>query len=274
MLKYAEGDFKVKGVELHYYRTGGDKPPIILLHGATDNGLCWTTATEVLAEKYDVVMLDAQGHGLSDKLTPGTTFETFPHQVAALTKELKLKNPVIMGHSMGADTAANVAVMFPGLPKAIILEDPPWALPEPDPEKAAEEDKNFEMGTKWLAGLRNLKLEDIAQESRKLDPQWPEAERLPWAKAKQQFDASLFKYSIINEHPYTETVPKIKCPTLLIIAEHGAVSQKDAENAAKIWKSKAPFKWVKIMGATHNIRRDNFPDYKNAVSSFLKALPV
>ena len=175
---------------------------------------------------------------------------------------------------MGADTAANVAVMFPDLPKAIILEDPPWALPEPDPEKAAEEDKNFEIGTKWLAGLRNLKLEDIIQESRKLDPQWPEAERLPWAKAKQQFDETLFKYSIINERPYTETVPKIKCPTLLIIAEHGAVNKKDAENAAKIWKAKAPFKWVQIKGATHNIRRDNFPAYRDAVLSFLKALPA
>ena len=91
MLKYTESDFTVKGVKLHYYRTGGDKPPIILLHGATDNGLCWTTTAEVLAEKYDVIMLDAQGHGLSDRLTPGTTFETLSQQVAALAKELELK---------------------------------------------------------------------------------------------------------------------------------------------------------------------------------------
>ncbi len=271
-MQYKEDDLAINGIKIHYYRTGGEKPPIILLHGATDNGLCWTTTAEFLAEKYDVIMLDAQGHGKSDRLTPDTTFENFAQQVAALVEGLKLENPVIMGHSMGADTAATTAVMYPDLPKAIILEDPPWALPERNPEKAAEADKNFKLGTQWLVKLRQLKLEDIVKESQKLDPQWPEAERLPWAKAKLQFDDTLFEHVVINTKSYDETVPKIKCPTLLIIAEHGAVSKNDAENAARIWKAKAPFQWVQIKGATHNIRRDNLPDYKAAVLNFLKAL--
>jgi pimeloyl-ACP methyl ester carboxylesterase len=219
-------------------------------------------------------MLDAQGHGLSDRLSPGTTFEVFPQQVTALAKELELKKPIVMGHSMGADTAANVATMFPNLPKAIILEDPPWDMPETDPEKAKAEDKDFEMRTQWLVGLRKLKLEDIVAENRKIDPQWPEAERLPWARAKQQFDETLFKKMIVNPQAYDEIILKIRCPTLLIIAEHGIVSKKTAQNAAKLWKSKQSFKWVQIKAATHNIRRDNFPDYKNAVLSFLKTLPA
>lgn len=274
MLQYKESDLVIKGVKLHYYRTGVNKPPLILLHGATDNGLCWTTTAEFLAEQYDVIMLDAQGHGISDRMTPGTTFETFPQQVAALVKELKLKNPVIMGHSMGAGTAANLAATFPDVPKAIILEDPPWVLSEFDPAKTAEQEKSFKMGTQWLAGLRQLTLEGIVAESRKLDPQWAEEERLPWAEAKQQFDETLFKYQIVNPKPYTETVLKIKCPTLLIIAEHGGVSKETAENVAKLWKSKQPYKWVQIKGATHNIRRDKFTEYRDTVLSFLKALPA
>jgi N-formylmaleamate deformylase len=272
MLQYTEGDVTIKGIKLHHYRTGGDKPPILLLHGATDNGLCWTTTAEALAEKFDVIMLDAQGHGLSDRLDANTSYETLAQQVVAIAKALKLKKPIIMGHSMGADTAANVAVMYPSLPKAIILEDPPWGMPEPDPEKAKAEEKNFEMGTKWLAGLRNLSLEDIVKESRKLDPQWLEAERLPWAKAKQQFDAELFRNMIVNPRTYDEIVPKIKCPTLLIIAEQGIVSKETAEHAAKLWKSKQLYKWVQIKGATHNIRRDNFPDYREAVFDFLRTI--
>ncbi|MHB8104163.1 MAG: alpha/beta fold hydrolase [Dehalococcoidales bacterium] len=273
MLHYTEGDFTCKGVKLHYYRTGGKKMPIILLHGATDNGLCWTTAAEILAEKYDVIMLDAQGHGLSDRLDPAVSFETYVQQVAALTKALKIKKPIIMGHSMGADTAANIAVMHPDLPRAIILEDPPWGLPELDPKKAEAERKEGAARVGWLLGLRDLSLEQLVAESRKMDPQWPEAERLPWARAKQQFDVSLFKNMIVNPRSYDELVPKIKCPTLLIIAEQGIVSKEVAENAAKLWKSKQPFKWVQIKGATHNIRRDNFPDYRDAVFGFLKALP-
>lgn len=274
MLQYTEGDLTIKGVKLHYYRTGGKKPPILLLHGATDNGLCWTTTAEVLAEKYDVIMPDAQGHGLSDRLDSGVDFETYVQQVAGLVKTLGLKKPVIMGHSMGADTAANVAVTFPDLPRAIILEDPPWGMPELDVQKAEAERKEGAARVGWLMNLRDLSLEELVAESRKNDPQWPEAERLPWAKAKQQFDAELFKNMIVNPRSYDELVPKIKCPTLLIIAENGIVSKETAVDAAKLWKSKQPFKWVQIKRSTHNIRRDNFEDYREAVFSFLNSLPA
>ena len=126
----------------------------------------------------------------------------------------------------------------------------------------------------WLTSLRDYSLEEIFAKSRENDPQWPEEERLPWAKAKQQFDASLFSYPVINQRPYSELVNQTKCPTLLIIGENGIVSRKVAENAARLWKFKEPFKWVQIKGATHNIRRDNFEEYKVALFDFLKTLPT
>ena len=30
------------GIRLHYTRTGGPNPPLVLAHGVTDNGLCWS----------------------------------------------------------------------------------------------------------------------------------------------------------------------------------------------------------------------------------------
>jgi pimeloyl-ACP methyl ester carboxylesterase len=122
--------------------------------------------------------------------------------------------------------------------------------------------------------LPRLTLEDLINESRKIDPQWPEEERLPWAQAKQQFDASLFSYPVLNQRPYSELVNQIKCPTLLIIAENGIATPEAAENASRLWKSKQPFKWVQIKGAGHSIRRDNFTDYKAALFDFLKSLPA
>jgi N-formylmaleamate deformylase len=265
MFKYTEGDSKIDGVRIHYYRTGGKKPPIILLHGATDNGLCWTRLAKSLAESYDVIMPDAQGHGLSDRLDKGFSFKRLIEQVVGLSRALSLKKPIIMGHSMGADTAANVAIEHPALLRAIILEDPPWGEPPASAEQAEAMRKEGEARVKWLIGLRNLPLENIIAKSREIDPQWPEEERLPWARAKQQFDASLFSFPMINQRPYTEMVPNIKCPTLLIIAETGIVTAEVAAKAVKLWKSKQPFKWVQIKGTTHNIRRDNFEGYKAAV---------
>ena len=273
MAEFIPGDIKINDIKIHYYRTGGKKPPFLLLHGATDNGLCWAPIAEILSKQYDVVMPDAQGHGLSDRLDARFSFESHTNQAAGIIRELGLKKPLIMGHSMGAGTAANLAVEYPSLPKAIILEDPPWGMPAPpDPKNAEEAKKQQEAFRSHLTGISKLTLEDIIKESRKNDPTWAEEERLPWAKAKKQFDTTLFSTMVINPRSYEEILPRIKCATLLIIAEKGIVSKEAAENAARIWKSKKPFRWVQIKGAGHNIRREQFSAFKKALFEFLKLI--
>ncbi|HVK02732.1 MAG TPA: alpha/beta fold hydrolase, partial [Armatimonadaceae bacterium] len=60
---YVEGS---DGLRFHYARTGGGGPPVVLAHGFSDDGSCWTPVARALAPEYDVVMVDARGHGLSD----------------------------------------------------------------------------------------------------------------------------------------------------------------------------------------------------------------
>jgi pimeloyl-ACP methyl ester carboxylesterase len=54
MASWPAGDIEVNGLRLHYTRTGGAKPPVVLAHGVTDDGLCWTPVAEVLAPEYDL----------------------------------------------------------------------------------------------------------------------------------------------------------------------------------------------------------------------------
>ncbi|MCA6319719.1 alpha/beta fold hydrolase, partial [Phenylobacterium sp.] len=65
------GEVAVSGGQLAYHRTGGDGPPLVLSHGLTDNGLCWTRLAEALAPDFDIIMLDARGHGASSRVGPG-----------------------------------------------------------------------------------------------------------------------------------------------------------------------------------------------------------
>ena len=55
MAQWQSGDVTANGIKVHYTRTGGDKPPLVLNHGATDNGLCWTPVATALEAEYDVV---------------------------------------------------------------------------------------------------------------------------------------------------------------------------------------------------------------------------
>ena len=56
-----EGIVTANGIQQHYYRTGGDKPSLMLLHGFSENGQCWSRVAKALEQDYDVIMVDAYG---------------------------------------------------------------------------------------------------------------------------------------------------------------------------------------------------------------------
>ena len=272
MADYQQGDVKIDGVKIHYYRFKGGKQTIILLHGVSDSGLCWTRVADALAEKYDVIMVDAQGHGLSDRVGKDFSYDTHTKQLAGLIKALKLEKPIVMGHSMGAGTAADLAADYPTLPKAVILEDPPWSVVAPHPQNLEEAKKMQQDFRNMFTDLQKRRIHDIVMESQKMNPAWQEEERLPWATAKKQFDNNIFDHIVVNPHPYEETAAKIRCPALLISAETGVTNEETAKKVTAAWKAKAPFRWVYIKGAGHNIRREQYAAYMKAVEDFLATL--
>src|SRR6266581_6969260 len=99
---WSEGDVFANGIRHHYYRTGGEKPALLLLHGFNEYGLTWLRVAKELEQDYDVIMVDARGHGHSDGIAkggypPGATVE----DIAGVIHALKLDRPRIIGFSMG-----------------------------------------------------------------------------------------------------------------------------------------------------------------------------
>ena len=269
MVEYKDDFVQINGKKLHYYRAGSGDQTLILLHGASDNGMCWKPTADILAKEYTVLMPDAQGHGLSDRLGPEFKFSDHAHQIAGLVKELGIKAPVLMGHSMGGTAATNTAALYPDLPKAIILEDPGWMTPGETPpirgEGAVDMRKRAEQ-------FQKLTVEELVDQCHKESPLWSYEELLPWAESKKQFDTTLFSSFNINELPWTEMVPKIQCPALLLTAENGIVSDNAVAQAMEIWTAEKPLYHVKIMGVGHNIRRENFKLFYDSLQEFLQGL--
>src|SRR5581483_10995969 len=102
MAEWSEGDLTIDGTNIHYYRMGQpDKPPVALLHGFTDMGLCWMRLATDLAPDYDLVMIDAVGHGRSGGPEHGFRARA-AGDVLAVIAALGLDRPALIGHSMGA----------------------------------------------------------------------------------------------------------------------------------------------------------------------------
>lgn len=263
MSNWPEGDVDIDrgGGSFHYYRTGGDKPPVVLAHGITDNGLCWTRLARVLESDFDVVMVDARGHGGSSRIEPGSIVDQVADLAAAI-EALNLENPALIGHSMGAGNAAGVAARHSQLVSKVVLEDPPWQLREDTDNKS-----RLEGFRDWVDGMSRMPVDEIVKQGKRLNPAWSDEEFPAWAESKKQVDPNILE--ALSRERWQDLVPSIRCPALLIFAEPERGGICSAELAAQVSSMNPRFESREIAGAGHNIRREQFDQYVEAVSSFL-----
>ena len=253
------------GIRMHYWRTGGDKPVLLMAHGSSDDGLCWTSLAKDLTDDYDVVLPDARGHGLTDPARADDPADVQAEDIAALIRELKLERPIVMGHSMGASSAAWFAAKYPDVPRAIVLEDP-GLLPRPRRQRAnASELRNR------ILERNQTSYDDLVQGCVERSPTWGLEECRIWAPSKRlHHPSNAYRYRLFGERPaMVELFKKIKVPTLILKAD------ADAETRAKneaVAASLAQGKIVHIDGAGHNVRRERKAALLAALKEFLANL--
>ena len=97
---------------------------MVLPHGLTGSGACWSPLARALEAEFDVVMPDARGHGNSSTPLNGYRYEDYASDVVELIEGLELAAPVLLGHSMGGMTAAVVASQLAMAIRGVILADP------------------------------------------------------------------------------------------------------------------------------------------------------
>jgi N-formylmaleamate deformylase len=190
MGSWSTGDTVVNGVRFHFTRTGGNKPPVVLAHGFSDAGLCWTPTAQALEAEYDLIMVDARGHGLSDAPETGYTLTQMARDLRGVIAGLGLRRPAVVGHSMGGGITLALAGLYPDVPGAIIIEDA-GALEASDfPHRQPGQENPIQAR---LARFRTKTRDELIAEMR-ASSGWPEAELEPWADAKLQFNprAALF----------------------------------------------------------------------------------
>jgi pimeloyl-ACP methyl ester carboxylesterase len=95
------------GVKIHY-EVEGQGPAFVLQHGYTYSIECWYDSGFVrdLRSNYQLVMVDARGHGQSDKSydPKDYTAEAFASDYVTILNELGIKRAHYYGYSMGGAT--------------------------------------------------------------------------------------------------------------------------------------------------------------------------
>jgi len=269
---WTEDDLLVNDVRLHYYRTGhGDKHPLVLVHGFSDNGLCWTPTARVLESEYDVIMPDMHAHGLSDRMRPGEKVDMTADLVGVI-RTLGLRRPVIVGHSMGAMITYQTWVRFPELASALVLEDPPWWLSRPVQAPPSSEPAENPMA-KWAKNLSNQTLDELLAQYRKEHPGWPEELIRPMCESKKQLDPAIVDMLVERldspEANWLTTIQDITLPMLIFAANPELGGIVTPEVVAKVRELNPKVTIASIPDVGHLIRFDNYTAFMNGLREFL-----
>ena len=278
MTAWTEGDVQGNDITIHYSRTGDkNNPSVLLLHGITDSGRCWSRMAADLAGSYDVIMTDARGHGHSGTSAAEVSIALLADDAAAVIRALGLQKPFLVGHSMGGITAATVAANYPDVVRAIVLEDP--ALQDKPPSQTdinkgllvTGEEQPAQSGWQWLFELRALPREERIARGFALNPTWAQEEIIPWADSKAEMNIAMLEPALaaVSNSRWREIMARIQCPILLITGDPElgvVVTPEVAQQAAQLWKQGEV---VHIAGAGHNIRRDRYAEMMGAVKAFL-----
>ncbi len=256
-------------LRLHYTRTGGDKPPIVLAHGFSDDGLCWTPVAEALATDYDVVMVDARGHGRSDGPEQGYGITEMAEDLAGVIQGLGLHKPAVLGHSMGGATTLALAGLHPDLPGAILIEDAGMFNMNVTQTPEAQERQKRMFG--WIIELKRKTREEMIDGCRTNSPTWPEAELGPWADSKLRFSFHAINRLGAAPVEWATLLPRVTCPALLLTADTSLGAIVSAEDAAAMQALIPQLQVAHIAGAGHNIRREQYAAFMRAVRTFLAA---
>jgi pimeloyl-ACP methyl ester carboxylesterase len=211
-------DEPVFGGRIALYRAGPRKGrPVVLVHGlgkaaARD----WGRVIPALAARYAVYALDLPGFGDSDKGNHHYSPENFARVIEALLKE-RVKEPfALVGHSMGGAVALAYAAAYPQRVSGLVLVDAAGVL-----HRSVYAEFLGRVGAQRALGLDSPWFDTVMRAIQYRVENFPVRGDLLLenASVRQRIlrgDPNAIAAYALVEHDFSETLPAIKAPTLII----------------------------------------------------------
>ncbi len=113
---------RANGIRLNTW-TGGDGPPLVLLHGYPQTAQMWRKLTPALVKQFSIVCPDLRGYGDSDKPRDGFDKRSMAKDIAELMRELGHDHYMVVGHDRGARVGHRLALDHGDAVSRLVLLD-------------------------------------------------------------------------------------------------------------------------------------------------------
>lgn len=210
---------QVNGLGIHYERypslTVAPAPTVLLLHGLGSSIRDWSEQIPALIPLYQLLLIDLRGHGESDKPTGHYSIGDMANDVAALITALELRSTHVVGLSMGAQIALQLALDQPELVATITAVNSPANM---KPRRLR--DKFTVMQRKLLVRLFGMRRVGRIIANRLLPGDEFVDRRLLFAERWSENDPAAYRaaFNAILRWDITPELPRIKQAILVVCA--------------------------------------------------------
>lgn len=237
----------IKNVDINYTLYGEGKNEVVLLHGWGQNIEMMKPVGDKLKKNNKIIIIDLPGFGLSSEPDTIWTMYDYADAVKELLDSLKVKNPILIGHSFGGKISLIYASKYK-VNKLILFGSP-----------YKKEIQKLSTKTKILKGLKKVpllnKLEGFAKKH---------------IGSTDYKNASEVMRKILVEHvnlDITDDVKKITCPTILVWGTlDKEVPLSEAYELEKLINDSAV---IEYPGCTHYAYLENLNQTVNIIKNFI-----
>lgn len=208
------GKVPVGGAEI-YYEIHGDGPPLVLLHGGVDPSQTFGAPLAAMARTHQVIAIHLRGHGFSTDSDAPWSAEAMADDVAAVLRQLGIGRARVMGYSLGAGVALQVAMRHPELVEKLVSVSVAFST-----------DGDYPEGRQAFAEMPAMAAEIGKQiAASPLGELYPDVD---WERLMR-------KTGEMNqpERDWSEGIRAITAPTLLVFADADAIRP---EHMVAFWK--------------------------------------
>ena len=114
-------DIEIDGRMVHVVDTGGDKPPLLFLHGLGGVWQNWLLNIAHFKDTHRCVAFDLPGFGESEMPREDISIPGFARAADAVCTQLGIESPVVIGNSMGGFVGAELALSSPTRVDKLVL---------------------------------------------------------------------------------------------------------------------------------------------------------
>lgn len=256
------------GAPIVYWRSG-DGPPLLLVHGISASHTRFAPVVPALAEHFTVYNFDRRGRGASGD-TEGYEFEReFADTAAAIDAIAATSGPVnYLGHSYGAMTGLEAALLTSNIRKMVLYE-PPYRLSEP---YISPPDAVARLEERLAAGDRDGAIEVMMGELVGVPPEAMAEMRATPAWAARMAAAHTIPRELRALETYVfkpERFRGVDVPTLFLL---GGASPPHMHRATHAAAEALPDARVVVLPGQGHVAMDSAPDlFMEEVLRFLRA---